>query len=284
MAMNRTALTLALAACSTALAAEPLEFTVQPQASYTFDADAGDVSLSVFRAGPVLTVENKLSEGTTLTLRGEAEYSRYEFGGLEAADATGDYVRFNLRPTVSVFLSPDFGLFGGGYVETGAESGGSFSNGYIYGAYAGANYKLAEGVWIGGGVGYETQLEETPYFYPLVNAYWQITPELMLVADGVGARLSYEIDDAWTVFLDGRFESREYRIGDGPLDGGVLSDEGVPLVLGVKYSVGEDFEFTLAGGAVVWREITLTDGDNNDVVDESADPAGIATASLQWKF
>ncbi|HEX8342662.1 MAG TPA: hypothetical protein VF624_17295 [Tepidisphaeraceae bacterium] len=283
--MNRTALAAALVvACSVAHAAEPLEITVQPQASYTFDADAGDVSLSVFRVGPVVTLECKPSEALTLSLRGEAEYSRYNTDGLDAADATGDYVRYNVRPTVTLFLSQSFGLFAGGYVENGGETGASLSNAYLYGGYAGANYKLAEGVWIGGGVGYETQLEDTPYFYPLINAYWQITPQLMLTADGVGGRLSYKFDDTWTAFLDARFESREYRIGDGPLENGVLSDEGVPVLLGVKYSIGEDFEATLAGGAVVLRQVSLTDGAGNDVVDESADPTGIATASLQWKF
>ena len=266
------------------LAADPWKFTVEPRAQYLFDTDAGDLSLSTFRSGAVLTSNYKLSEAATVGLRSEGEYSQYDFDGL-GDDSPSDFVRGELRPTASLFFSPKFGVFAGGYIAAGAQVGADFSNALTYGGFAGVNYKIAENVWIGAGLGFVTELEDSASFYPLINAYWQITPELLLTADGLGGRLSYACDDHWTVFFDGRYEFREFRLDDNAVvPGGALRDTGLPLSIGVKYAVDDTFSVTVAGGAVVYRTIRLSTAGGTDLIDETADAAAFGAASLSWSF
>jgi long-subunit fatty acid transport protein len=271
-------------------ATPPWSTAVTPSAKYVFDTDAGDANFSVFRSGVGVTTGGPWSDSVFAKLAVEGEYAAYDFDGLDnfgLADSDGpdDLIFIDLRPSLAVYLNPDFGLYGGVIVGVGAETSADFGDAFYYGGFVGFNYQVSPGVWIGTGVGATTQLEDSALVVPLFTLDWQLDDRWNLSATGLGGKLSYKIDENWTAFLEGRYEFREYRLGGSSvIPDGVLTDESVPLGLGVTYAADQNLSLTLAGGAIVWRSLELADSDGDNVVDEDADVTGYVSVSLKWSF
>ncbi|MBC7782886.1 MAG: hypothetical protein H7144_03525, partial [Burkholderiales bacterium] len=154
-----------------------------------------------------------------------------------------------------------------------------------YGAFAGVNYQIAKGVWVGGGVGISTQLEDSPIAVPLINIDWTINDRLRLEVGGLSGTLTYTIDPQWSIFAEGRYELRQYRLADDAIvPEGVLSDASIPLGVGARFSANDNISVSLSGGAVVWREIEFFDDDENSLSDDTTDIAGYVAASVKIAF
>jgi opacity protein-like surface antigen len=254
--------------------------SVTPYARYSFDQDLNDDnSFSVLRSGATFRTGGPVTESVFSGLALDVEYSNYDFGDDAFPD---DFVFIDLRPSVSVYLNENFGVYGGALLGFGGEPDADVSDSLVYGGFIGFNYQVADGVWIGTGVGVSTQLEDDLLIVPLVNIEWAITDRLTLNASGLKGDLTYKIDDAWSVYLEGRYDIRQYRLDDDAIvAAGVLGDEAVLVGLGVAYQPSENITLSLAGGAVVWREITLYDDEENKLAEDAADLTGYAAASVK---
>jgi opacity protein-like surface antigen len=268
----------------------PWEASVTPSSRYVFEADLGDASVSVFRNGLAFGVGGPVSETTFVRLGMESEYAAYEFDNLTGFglpdDGPDDLLFVELRPSISTYLNPNFGLYGGLILGAGGEPDADFGDALYYGGFVGFNYQIRPGLWIGTGVGATTQLEDNALIVPLLTLDWTITDRLTLSASGLTGRLTYKVDDNWSLFADGRYEFREYRLASDTviLPDGVLTDESVPLGLGVTYAVADNFSVSLSGGAILWRSLELSDEDGDALVDEDADVTGFVSASVKWSF
>ena len=167
----------------------------------------------------------------------------------------------------------------------GGEADADVRSSLYYGGFVGFNYQVAKDVWLGAGVGVQTEFEDSPLIVPLVTLKWQINDRWALEADGLNGKLSYALNDAWSVFVDGRYEFRQFRLDDGNIvPEGVLSDESVPFSLGVTYAPQPAFSAFAAVGVVAWREFELLDEDGGDVSTTEADPTAFVAVGLKWAF
>lgn len=288
--MKSPALTIAvgLAFCTAGAFGEtlpPWAASVTPYGRYSFEADFEDgQSLSVLRAGADFTVGGPVSQATFISLAVGTEYSNYDFS-IAAAGMPDDVYFVDIRPAVSTYLNENLGIYGGLILTAGAEADAELGDSVAYGAFAGVNYQIAKGVWVGGGVGISTQLEDSPIAVPLVNIDWTINDRLRLEVSGLSGTLTYTIDPQWSVFVEGRYELRQYRLADDAIIAeGVLSDASIPLGVGVRFFANDNITVSLGGGAVVWREIEFFDDDENKISDDTTDITAYVAASVKIAF
>ncbi len=263
-----------------------LHVTVEPYARHAFDADLdGGASVAVSRAGANVIFDKKLSDTAYGSVKLLGEYSHYNFAPGDGV--LDDGVTIELRPSLINYYSDHFNVYGGASVGASGETDADISNALYYGGYVGFSYKLGDGVWIGTGVGAQTQLEDDLLFVPLFTLDWNITDKLNLSANGLSGTLTYTIDKAWSVYLDARYEYRQFRLNDAPgapLPDGVLRDETVPISLGATWHAGDSLSLSAAGGVVAWRNIELRDNDEHRLSSPDADPTGFVSVSLKWAF
>ncbi len=253
--------------------------SVTPYARYAFETDLDDAgSFSVLRTGASFKTGGPWTESVFAGLSFDAEYSNYD----SDSGIPSDFVFLDLRPSVSVYLNENLGVYGGLILGAGGEPDADVGQSLMYGAFVGFNYQVSPGVWIGTGVGFSTQLEDDALVVPLINLNWAINDRLTLEANGLSGKLNYQLDGAWSVFLEGRYEFRQYRLADdAAIPEGVFSDESIPVGIGVTYSPNDAISLTLSGGAIVWREIEFYDDDENKLSSDEADITGYVSASVR---
>lgn len=258
----------------------PFALSVTPTASYAFDADLdGGASLSVARAGVNVTPAFMIGQAVRVSLNSNAEYSRYEFDKLQnfegVAGSVGnvpdDTVQVVLRPSVAVFFSEDFAVFGGPVFTFGGEPDVDIGDSVTYGGFAGFNYQISPGVWIGTGIAFTQELASDGLVLPLVNVAWQINDQLRFDATGLSARLSYAVTPEFTIYAAGAYEFREFRLGEASIvSGGVLSDESIPVTLGVDWKVNSNLTLGVFGGVVAWRQVEFFNDTDNSIADDNS--------------
>lgn len=284
MRKTLTALSALILAPTTTYADVLPDFTasVAPYVRNSFESDLNDaVSFSVLRSGASVSLRKIESRQLNYGLSAELEYSHYDAN----ASFPDDFLFFDLRPSIATYLNERFGIYGGAVLSFGGEPDADVADGLTYGAFIGFNYKVADNVWIGTGIGVTTQLEDDLLFVPLITLDWTIHDRLSLSAEGLSVKLAYKVDDQWTVFLDGRYEFRQFRLNDNAIvPEGVLSDESIPVTIGVTYSPSDSVSMSLAGGAVVWREVRFFDDDENELTHDTADitPFIAVSAKIAW--
>jgi hypothetical protein len=85
-------------------------------------------------------------------------------------------------------------------------------------------------------------------------------------------RLSYQASESVSLFAEGGWLSREYRLDDeGLAPDGVLTDDRVPVGLGVRYAPSQTFFLTLRAGAMVYQEYQVDDRSGNELVQREGD-------------
>jgi len=254
--------------------------SITPYGRYQFETDLDEAgSFSVIRTGAAFKTGGAVTDTVFGAIAFDAEYSNYDSND---TSIPSDFVFIDFRPSVSVNLNENLSVFGGLILGAGGEPDADVGDSLMYGGFAGFNYQLAKGVSVGTGVGFTTQLEDDAIILPLLNLTWAISDNLTLEANGLSAKLSYKVDDAWTVFAEGSYEFRQYRLADdAAIASGVFSDEWVPLGVGVSYTPADNITVSVSGGAIVWQQVEFFDDDENSLSEIDADVTGYVSASVK---
>lgn len=273
-------------------AVKPTTFTLGGQASYAFDTDLGDAdgSFSVFRSGGSLTIGTPVTAASDLRITIDGEYSHYYFRDIDAVPGSDgsdslDAYLFAVRPTYSHYFSPNFGVFGGVILAASGMAEADVGDSLTYGVFAGVNYQISPNVWVGGGFSVVTELEDSAFVVPLLSLNWAVTPDFTLSSEGLGLKATYKLDDAWSVYLRGRYEFRQFRLDSAEvLSDGVLSDQSLPITVGVTYELDDALSFSAEAGVVAYRRLEFSDSDGDQFGADEADPAAFLSISAQYKF
>lgn len=271
---------LALATVSQAEEIPKWSFSVTPFTRYGFEQDLNPQnSFSSWRSGLTFQGGGPINSSLFTGLTSDLEYTNYDF----KQDAFArDFIFLDLRPSLSVYLNPNVGLYTGVLVGMGAETGAHWGDSVVYGAFVGFNYQLAPQMWIGTGIGFSTQLEDDPIILPLISLDWMINDRLSMSFNGLKGNLNYKLDDQWSIYLEGRYDIRQFRLTDESLvNEGVLGDQSVAVGMGFRYSPQETLTLSLGGGLILWREITLYDDNENKVYKDTADLTGYVSANVR---
>ncbi|MCC6426930.1 MAG: hypothetical protein IT435_08915 [Phycisphaerales bacterium] len=255
-----------------------------------FDGDTaedGDVSVSRLRAG--LEVSVPIGERSNLEFTLDNEWSFYDFSEPSAFGAMApwdDTWERGIRIVFSTQETEKFAWFVGADVTAASEYGADFGDSVTYGGLAGVRYSFSENFTAGLGIYARSRLEDDFLPLPMIAFLWKFAPEWSLSSqNGRSVRLGWQVSEPVSLFAEGGYEAREYRLDDdGPSVDGIGKDRRVPVALGARWQIAEGLTLTGKAGAYVWQRYRLDEEDGTKIDEFEAEPAAFFVVELRWVF
>lgn len=282
---------LLLMACSSNefLVLQQREGTVRPEPSFQFftetDLEGRGASVATGRRGPRFGYSASLSEAPLWDVEAQLETSSYEFEGLPTAvsssgggDLAGDawYLRF--KSGAELIVGKRESVEAGAFLVLGAEDGADYGDALMGGGYARYAYQVNESFTFRMGVSVQSLVEDsTPLVLPVLGHRWLIRRDLWLdmseSAQGIGGRLNWRPRQDRNLYLDLRYQRRDYRLDDtGVLVNGVLRDQRAALSAGASWTPVDAFELFAQVGFTPWGKIEVDDASGRERFDADIDP------------
>jgi hypothetical protein len=221
-----------------------------------------------------------------------SEWSDYDFKDVTGLLAPGDgdgpmedgwIVR--ISPGMVYAIDDNWAAVGGGIIQLAWEDDADIGDSATYGGYGGVRYSWAPGRFLTLGVIAQSQLEDDALVVPLIAFEFQLAENLILENDGLGVRLTAQINDQWRASIFGRYELREYRLSDsGDAPEGVLSDARVPVGVGIMWRPNASISVRGYAGAVVYQKYELDNSGGHEIADDETDPAAFMGIDVRIAF
>lgn len=261
---------------------------------YVFESDLDDDEgkVSVARGGGVLGVGIPVGDRSRLGFTLQSEYSSYNFEDAQNF-AQGfdkpwdDALEHSLLVTLSSQANERWSWTVGGGVRSSYEIGADVDDSFTYAGFGAATYKFSDRFSLGAGVQVRSQLEDDTYVLPLVLIDWRISERWRLggKAGGPGLGLFYQATDDLTIYFDGDYQRRAYRLDDdGPAPDGVGRDDRLQVSVGVDWKISSQVRLDARVGAALYQEYDLIDEHGVQVTDREADPTPFVGLELRFSF
>lgn len=265
-------------------------FSLRTEASYVATADldgAGEVGVA--RVGPTLGIRYAEDQSWALDVGLGAEYSFYDFSGatgiVAGGDPAGDFAEYSLSARYSARANDQWWWFVGGRASWAGEESENLGDGFTGGGTVGATYAVNDQLTVGLGVAVRSRIEDDALVFPLPIINWEINDQWTLATAESGLRLSYAPFEDWTFFAAGGWESREFRLLDtGPIPGGVMRDDRVPVVAGAVWEPNSHIAIEASVGMSMLNSYEFLDAAGNELVDPDSDGALMAGLSARIRF
>lgn len=245
----------------------------------------GEFSETAFsvRGGPGFT----LSEDLHLYALGSYRFTHYDFE--DVSDDPDNFHTFRATPVVRWNMDDAWTIYGGPTIAFSAQEGADFGDSVTYGALGGVSYKVHDALSVGGGLAISSRIEDDFRIIPFITANWDFSEQFNLrvgftevaASGGLGAELTYELNDQWVLGGGIQFQEKRYRIEAGD---GVLNDKSVPIYAKAGWKMSENMLFEFQAGVAVGGEILLEDDDGQEVFEEDYDPALIFGLRAVFNF
>jgi hypothetical protein len=257
--------------------------------AFTSNVDeAGDVSIT--RATGELSFDFKIFDQTRMGLDWKSERSWYNFDGATGFAAGfdapwGDTQQHEVGLSFLGRVDDNWGWFARGFVNSSFEDDADFGDSITGGGGGGAQYRFSDTFALSGGLLVVSRLEDQVAVFPLIGIDWKITDTLKLESRGLGARLSSTLSDAATLYLQGGYETRDFRLDDeGAAPGGVGRDRRVPIFVGLDYAFEKSVTLGLRAGVYAWNEYRLEDQGGVKLSELDGDPQPFVGLSVEVVF
>jgi hypothetical protein len=223
------------------------------------------------------------------------EFDHYSFSGdtgIGGFDPWGDIHTVGFGVIFGAHMTNEWKIFGGPVFQFSAESGASFSDGFIGGGIIGTSFDFSPDLTLGGGIGVVSQIERGTRFFPVILVNWRITDQLRLTTEtqtgasgDIGAELIYDWGGGFETAVGGSYRFRRFRLDDGGLaPEGVGQHSSLPFWLRLGYRFNPHFSVSAYGGVVIAGELRLLDSNGNRIGKEDYDPAGLIGISGTIRF
>ena len=172
------------------------------------------------------------------------------------------------------------------------ESGASASDGRTWGLLGGVAWTVSDDLTIGPGIGWFERLSDSSRVFPILIIDWNISERWNLstgrglaASQGPGLTLSYQLNDAWSLGVAGRYEQVDFRLrDDGPVPGGVGRDETLPLVLSADWNPNPGMSLSVFAGSEFGGKLELLDARGDLVEETEYDPSFILGGTFRLRF
>jgi hypothetical protein len=254
--------------------------------------DAGDFSVNRFFIQPGINVffSPKLQASFSLGY----SLDQYDFGGRKGvgAEPWEDVNTFRVTAFTRYVLDDTVTLFAAPAVQFAAEKGASLSDGFTYGMFAGASWKLSDSLTIGPGAGFFSDIEDSGVFFPFILIDWQLaenwwirTGRGLAATRGPGLRLEWEFADQWSLAVGGRWEQLRFRLDDDVIaPDGVGEEQSVPLFLALSYELAERSSVGLLVGVNLYGSLSTFDERGRKLRSVDYDPAPFLGLAFMLTF
>ena len=250
------------------------------------DIDGGgafsEMAFSV-RGGPGFS----LSEDLHLYALGSYRFTHYDFE--DVSEDPDNFHTFRATPVVRWTMDDAWTIYGGPTIAFSAQEGADFGESVTYGGFGAFSYKVHDALSLGAGLGIFSRIEDDARIIPFITAYWDISEQFNLrvgftevaASGGLGAELTYELNEQWVLGGGIQFQEKRYRIEAGD---GVLNDKSVPIYAKAGWRISENMLFEFQAGIAVGGEILLEDDDGNEIAEEDYDPSAIFGLRAVFNF
>lgn len=251
--------------------------------------------MSLSLAGADLSVMVPIDERNMIALGFEAEQAWYDFSDLSLTnpqlsstpvDKLWDDVR-SFETSLAWFhtLDDSWSFFVSGQVQSAGEDGASFEDTLTFGGIVAASYRLSDSLEIGLGVIAMSQLEDDVMVLPIPSVRWQIDEKWLLATEGLGLKLSYQLNDTVTLSADGGFWSRNFRLSeDNAASEGIGRHQGFPVRLTLDWQFLSQGRLWVSGGYMFGQELELDTKDGNEIGSFDIDGAPMIGVGFSWEF
>lgn len=243
--------------------------------------DGGKSSLMSLRfaGGTTMTINEKFS----LSLLGSYTFNHYDFKDL-GGDPWEDIHTMRTAPLLHYRIDDQWSVFGGPAIGFSAEDGADLSDSFTGGGIAGFGYRANDRLTVGVALGVFSRLEDDAAILPLPIVNWRFAEDWSLhigfqevaANGGVGAKISYNLNEKWQLGGGVQFQQRRFRLDeDGPVPDGVGRDRSASVYLEAKWQATERFALEGLIGIAAGGEYRVEDEDGHKLGDTDYDPAAL---------
>lgn len=259
--------------------------------SYFAETSGDEFDVELFQYSAGVSVLLPLSEELIFSLGGEYRRSQYDFDNLASELPTasdgdiGGLDRYTLSIVAILPRSERTTLLALGNLSAAGDASADFGESLTFVVGGGVQYALSEQFSVTGGAVVFSRLEDDPKVLPAVGVQWTPNDRWSVSVGIPETAITYAATQDVTIFLTGDADLGDSRLsGDGVLDGAVLRDEGVGLLLGVDWRANAKTSFRLGVGSILGREIEVLDDDGDELFDENLDASVYATAGIELRL
>lgn len=269
-------------------------------ANHYFDSDfdGSNVGFSVSRYSYYGEFKFRLSPVFLLKLFTYADYSLYSFKNLPPpSPAFSNLLRGAVLAqtdlTLAYQFAPGWAIVGGGRLTTGSATSADFANSFT----GGGILAIKKSFFNGGidftiGASYTTRLSRSAHFFPYVDFDVNVLPSFVTIPVNVrllhnGGIVSYRVTDQLSLMVEGRYDTRDYRLNRNSLvlPGAVWSEYGVDLGAGFGWTPKKkNWSVSVFGGYEVFRNVQVFNYSGQKVFDRDVKPAPYMSADFHASF
>jgi hypothetical protein len=241
-----------------------------------------------------------LGEKTNFFAMGTYTLHGYDFSGNGGASPNAANVyqwdsvhRLVLAGMFGYQVDDRWRLVGGGLFRSWGENGADYGDSISGGLLAGFDYRSSDTLTFGLLVGAFSRLEDGVGLLPVPTVDWKFADAwklhvgLVQVMDpGVGADLTWQLEDNLSLGAGFAFQSREFRLRDKTRaggrpgrptrfdDNGIGQETEIPVFASLRWRPTPKSQIDLQGGVAINGNIRVEDSDGDRIADDDYDPAG----------
>lgn len=296
-------------AATEALEAEPAEgraaesqvqVTVRATGIYSFPADieSTPADVRVWRTGFHSSIAAPMSETSRAIFAAGYEYNGYDFDegdslipGLNEPFGDVHILDLSLNGVFQVDESWSWAAGVGG--RFAGEADVDVSDAATFGGQISVHRHFSETLSAGFGVRAATEIEDDGLIAPIVALDWTINDRWRLItrsADSIfrydfGGELIYAMNDELEAAFGVGWQSRRFRLeDDGPANGRVVEDEGVPVYVALRSRPNPGLELSIGAGVEFARKMSFDSRQGAAGRSYDVDPALLAGLRVSVTF
>ena len=195
--------------------------------------------------------------------------------------------------TLAYTFTPGWAIVAGGRVTSGTATNGDFANSFTGGGILALKKSLFKGaVDLTVGAAYTSRLARPAQVVPYLDLDVNVLPEFVNIPVNIllkwgGGIVSYRVTDNLALMVEGRIDSRYYRLNRTVTQAskGVWYESGGDIGGGFGYSPkGRNWTFSVLGGLEVFRNVRIYDRSGAKLFDRDVKPTPYMNANFHAAF
>ena len=213
--------------------------------------------------------------------------------GFVGTDPWGEVHTVRLGLPIRWKIDDDWSFFASPSARSLGEGGARFEDTLVGGAVGGLSFRVGQGLTIGPGILYTTQLEDSESVIPIVIVDWKFTDSLSVTTRpsgtalrGPGLAFHWDVSDDARLTVGARYQKLRFRLEEenAASPGGVGEDRTVPVFAALALRPARNWEVSLLGGVGLGNRLSLDDDTGRQVSESDYDSSPFVGLNISLRF
>ena len=243
--------------------------------------DGGESSLTSARFAGALAMN--VNEKISFSFLGSYTFNHYDWKEV-ATDPWEDIHTVRLTALMHYNLNERWSVFFGPAAGFSAEDGAEISTSDSAGGIAGFGYRPNDRLSLGLAVGVFSRIEDDAAILPVPIVDWRFADDWALhigfkevaANGGVGADISYRLNERWELSGGVQFQQRRFRLSDnGSIPDGIGRDRSASVFFEARWEPSSNFALEGLIGVAAGGEYRIEDENGHKLGDTDYDPSAL---------